>query len=63
LIKRINILSKRLADYEFNKKFWQTDRITISSDQEFAVEFDGEVINTKHAEFSVIPGLIKVCTN
>jgi diacylglycerol kinase family enzyme len=46
-----------------NKKFWRTDRIKISSDREFAVEFDGEVITTKSIEFSVIPRLIKVCIN
>lgn len=63
LIKLYNVLSKGISDKEFNKKYWQTDRITISADEEFAVEFDGEVITTKHAEFSVIPGLIKVCTN
>jgi diacylglycerol kinase (ATP) len=63
MIKLFNTLSKGLPDNEFNKKFWQTDRITVSSDQEFAVEFDGEVITTKCAEFSVIPGLMKVCTN
>jgi len=63
LLKLFNILSKALSDNEFNKKFWQTDWLTISSDEEFAVEFDGEVITTKHAEFSVIPGLIKVCVN
>jgi len=33
------------------------------SEKEFAVEFDGEVITTNCAEFSVIPELIKVCTN
>ena len=63
LIKLFNTLSKGLSDNEFNKKFWRTDRITISSDHGFAVEFDGEVITTKYAEFSIIPELIKVCTN
>jgi diacylglycerol kinase family enzyme len=56
-------LSKGSSDNSLNKKFWRTDRITISSETEFAVEFDGEVITTKSAEFSVIPGLIKVCIN
>jgi diacylglycerol kinase family enzyme len=56
-------LSKGKSDASLNKKFWGTDKIKISSDQMFAVEFDGEVITTKSAEFSVIPGLIKVCIN
>jgi len=63
LLKLFYNLSKGKSDSTLNKKFWRTDRIKISSEQEFAVEFDGEVITTKYAEFSVIPGLIKVCIN
>jgi diacylglycerol kinase family enzyme len=63
LMKLFYNLSKGKSDASLNKKFWRTDRIKISSDQMFAVEFDGEVITTKSAEFSVIPGLIKVCIN
>jgi diacylglycerol kinase (ATP) len=63
LLKLFYNLSKGLSDISLNKKFWRTDRITISSDKEFAVEFDGEVITTKSVEFSVIPRLIKVCIN
>jgi len=63
LLKLFFNLSKGKSDASLNKIFWRTDRIKISSDQMFAVEFDGEVITTKSAEFSVIPGLIKVCIN
>jgi len=56
-------LSKGKSDNSLNKKFWRTDRIKASSENDFAVEFDGEVITTKYAEFSVIPELIKVCVN
>lgn len=63
LLKLFYSLSKGITDISMNKKFWRTDRITISSDKEFAVEFDGEVITTKTVEFSVIPRLIKVCIN
>ena len=63
LLKLFYNLSKGKADTSLNKKFWRTDRIKISSEKEFAVEFDGEVITTKSAEFSIIPGLIKVCIN
>ena len=65
-VKLLNLfynLSKGKSDTSFNKKFWKADRIKISSETEFAVEFDGEVITTKSAEFSVIPELIKVCIN
>jgi diacylglycerol kinase (ATP) len=63
LLKLFYNLSKGISDISLNKKFWRTDRVTISSETEFAVEFDGEVITTKTVEFSVIPRLIKVCTN
>ena len=63
LLKLFFNLSKGKSDASLNKIFWRTDRIKISSKNEFAVEFDGEVITTKSAEFSIIPGLIKVCIN
>lgn len=63
LLKLFYYLTRGKSDISFNKIFRQTDRIKISSLHEFAVEFDGEVIRTKFAEFFVIPGLIKVCTN
>ena len=63
LINLFLALYKSNSDNSFNKKFWRTNRITISSDREFAVEFDGEAIKTKSVEFSVIPRLIKVCIN
>ena len=56
-------LGNGICDNSFNKKFWRTNRLKITSQKEFAVEFDGEVITTKSVEFSVIPRLIKVCTN
>jgi diacylglycerol kinase family enzyme len=63
LLKLFYNLSKGKSDTSLNKKFWKADRIKISSETEFAVEFDGEVITTNSAEFSVIPELIKVCIN
>ena len=63
LLKLFYKLSGGKSDISLNKIFWRTDRIKISSDKEIAVEFDGEVITTKFAEFSVIPELIKVCIN
>ena len=62
-LKLFACLRRGKSDNSFNKKFWRTNRVAINSELEFAVEFDGEVITTKSAEFTVIPGLIKVCTN
>jgi diacylglycerol kinase family enzyme len=63
LLKLFYKLSNGESDNSLNKKFWRTNRIKISSETEFAVEFDGEVTTAKSAEFSVIPELIKVCIN
>ena len=63
LLKLFFTLSKGKSDNSLNKKFWRTDRIKISSEKEFAVEFDGEIITTKSVEFSIMPRLIKVCIN
>jgi len=63
LVNLFYSLSNGASDNSFNKKFWRTDKIKISSENEFAVEFDGEIISTKSVEFSVIPRLIKVCIN
>jgi diacylglycerol kinase family enzyme len=56
-------LGNGINDNSFNKKFWRTNGLKVTSQKEFAVEFDGEVITTKSVEFSVIPRLIKVCIN
>jgi len=56
-------LSKGKTNDSLGRKFWRTNKIKISSQKEFAVEFDGEVITTKCAGLYVIPELITVCTN
>jgi len=39
-----------------------SDRLTAESDQQFAIEFDGEVIATKCALFNIKQKMIEVCT-
>jgi len=63
LIKLFYNLSKGIPDNSFNKLFCRTDRVKISSEKEFAVEYDGEVITTKSVVFYVMLKLIKVCIN
>lgn len=40
---------------------WQSDSLNISSSQDFAVEFDGEVIRSNNIKYSVLKEYIKVC--
>ena len=60
-------LMKALTSRSFSKlkktKSWQTDRIKITSENNFAVEFDGEVVITNQVEFKVLNKFIKVCGN
>jgi diacylglycerol kinase (ATP) len=41
---------------------WRATRLRIESDTPFAVEGDGEVVTVKRAYFSVVPGLLRICT-
>jgi len=41
---------------------WRARRLSVSADQPFAVEGDGEIVITTHAEFSLDPRALAVCT-
>jgi diacylglycerol kinase family enzyme len=41
---------------------WRATRLRIEADRPFAVEGDGEVVTVSRAYFSVVPGLLQVCT-
>lgn len=40
---------------------WRAPRLTVQADKPFAVEFDGEVVTTRRASFSIRPKLVQVC--
>jgi diacylglycerol kinase family enzyme len=40
---------------------WRSRRLGVSTSSPFTVELDGEVIMTRYATFSVLPGLLQVC--
>lgn len=40
---------------------WETSAISVSSKSKFKIEFDGEIIESNNAEFSILPQKIKVC--
>lgn len=41
---------------------WQSSCLTVQADQQFAIEFDGEVVSTRIASLSIKHKLLKVCT-
>ena len=42
-------------------KAWDCSFFVVSSKTPFTVEFDGEVVSAREAEFSVLPKYIRVC--
>jgi diacylglycerol kinase (ATP) len=56
----------RLSQKKFSgfpsTRSWRTNRIVVRSEQPLAVEFDGEVIKTRFASFSLKHKLLQVCT-
>lgn len=60
-------LMKALASNSFSKlrktKSWWTDWVKITSRNNFAVEYDGEVITTREVEFKILKNFIRVCGN
>ena len=45
-----------------NAASWRATRVRIQAHRPFAVEGDGEVVTARRAYFSVVPGLLQVCT-
>ena len=41
---------------------WRATRLRIEGDRPFAVEGDGEVVTVTRAYFTVVPGLLQVCS-
>ncbi|NWF89236.1 MAG: hypothetical protein HXY50_07195 [Ignavibacteriaceae bacterium] len=68
-MQRMDVLKlmRSLTNQGFSKtpktKSWQSNRISVSSINEFAVEYDGEVITTNKVEFNILPKFIRVCGN
>jgi diacylglycerol kinase family enzyme len=42
-------------------EYWTSPALTIIGKIPFAVEFDGEVITTAEARFSILPRHLRVC--
>jgi diacylglycerol kinase (ATP) len=64
LWERIGILSA-LSNHHFQgrpkTKTWLAKRLSLKSEKAFALEMDGEVVQTKSVEFSVMPKKVRCC--
>lgn len=61
LLKLFRALSNGQFRNVERTKSWSAASVTVGSRNPFAVEFDGEVITTTAATFSILPEYIKVC--
>lgn len=52
---------KRFSGFPLTRS-WRANRVVVRSEQPFAVEFDGEVVKTRFASFTLKHKLIQVCT-
>ncbi len=50
-----------LSHQRFSGQCWQAQELTIKAKQPFALEFDGEVVQTRLARFSILKQRIEVC--
>lgn len=60
LLTLYRLVRKRFSGYPGTSSC-MTNEITIESDKTLAVEFDGEVIETKKVVYSIIPKAINIC--
>lgn len=63
LLKLLSSLGKKKFPNTEKTKQGNATKLKISSDKEFLVEFDGEIIKTNYAEFSVLNKYLNICVN
>ncbi len=61
LLRLLWALSHNAFEKVGKRRSWQVDGFSIQAPVPFAVEYDGEVIRTTKADFSVLHNFIKVC--
>jgi diacylglycerol kinase family enzyme len=63
LINLLRSLGNKLFPRNNFTRNYKTPKIKITSESDFLVEFDGEVISTNYVEFSILKEYLKVCKN
>ncbi len=63
VLKLMHSLTKNCFSKLRKTKSWQNNGITITSEKNFVVEYDGEIVHTNKVEFKVLKNFIKVCGN
>lgn len=63
LINLLKALSKKIFPKNEKTKYCKTSIIKVSAESDFLIEFDGEIIKTKYAEFSILNKFLNICTS
>jgi len=61
LLRLMRILSNGAAPDSSKAESWTSSSLTVTCEQPFAVEFDGEVIRTSRVEFGIMKQALRVC--
>lgn len=63
LINLLKSLSNKVFPKNEKTKYCKTSKIKVTAESEFLIEFDGEIIKTNYAEFSILNKYLNVCTS
>ena len=63
LINLLKSLSKKIFPKSEKTKYCNTSKIIVSAESDFLIEFDGEIIKTNNAEFSILNKFLNICTS
>lgn len=63
LITLLKSLSMQIFPKNEKTKYCKTSKIKVTAENDFLIEFDGEIIKTNYAEFSILNKYLNICTN
>lgn len=63
LINLLRWLSNKSFPKKDKTKYCKTSKIKVSAKSDFLIEFDGEIIKTNYAEFSILNKYLNICTS
>jgi diacylglycerol kinase family enzyme len=63
LIQLLRSLSKKVFPKNDKTKYCRTSKIKVTAKNDFLIEFDGEIISTNYAEFTILNKYLNICAN
>jgi len=63
LINLLKSLSKKIFPKNEKSKHCKTAKIKVTAENDFLIEYDGEIISTNYAEFTILNKYLNICTN